>query len=95
MKRLFYLDALRGIAILLMVVDHAYNWWLDEAGHATYLAIFTKFLGMLAAPIFLFLVGIGLAMSVSRAKQNGKDCKSISAHSPGLSVKHFGLLCAW
>ena len=75
--RLTYLDALRGIAILFMVVDHAYDWWLDAAGHDTSLAATTKFLGTLAAPLFLFLVGVGLVLSMQRAGWKGYPRRTI------------------
>ena len=73
MNRLVYLGAPRRIAILLMVVDHAHNWWLDEVGQATILASTTEFLGTLAAPPFLYLVGVGLALSARRATQAGRS----------------------
>ena len=48
-ERQVYLDALRGIAILLMVVDHAYDWWLTEAGRATLVGRLHGPLGAMAA----------------------------------------------
>ena len=71
MKRLYYLDVLRGLAILFMVVDHAYDWWMDAAGHASPLATYTKFIGTLAAPLFLFLVGVGLTLSAVKNTEKG------------------------
>lgn len=73
MKRWIYLDVIRGIAILLMVVDHMFDWLLTEAGQATGLARTAEFLGTLAAPLFLFLVGVGLAFSVQRSTAAGRD----------------------
>jgi len=80
MKRVVYLDALRGIAILLMVADHAYDWWLDAAGHATTLASVTGFLGTLAAPLFLYLVGVGLALSAHRSTAAGRPRRDVVRH---------------
>ncbi len=77
MKRLVYLDVIRGVAILLMVIDHVYDWWLTEAGQATSLARVTEFLGTMAAPLFLFLVGIGLAFSVQRSTAAGVQRQAI------------------
>ena len=51
-ERQVYLDALRGIAILLMVVDHAYDWWLTKAGRATFVGKLHGPLGAMAAPRF-------------------------------------------
>jgi uncharacterized membrane protein len=94
MKRIFYLDILRGIAILLMVIDHAYDWWLDEAGHATFLASSSKFLGTLAAPTFLFLVGVGISISGRRSRREGKDIHEISVYlfKRGLQIILLGYL---
>lgn len=66
MKRLFYLDVLRGLAILFMVIDHAYDWWLDAAGQTTFWGRYSEFIGTLAAPLFMFLVGTALALSVTK-----------------------------
>ncbi len=69
--RLYYLDVLRGFAILLMVIDHVFDWWLDAPGHLGRLAGASHFLGTLAAPLFLFLVGVGLVLSAARSDNNG------------------------
>jgi uncharacterized membrane protein len=80
MKRLTFLDALRGVAILLMIVDHAYDWWLSETGQATVLARRAEFLGTLAAPLFLVLVGIGLSLSGRRAADSGHTTRAVAVH---------------
>ena len=80
MKRLAYLDALRGVAILTMVVDHAYDWWLDEAGHATTMASVTRVLGTLSAPLFFALVGVGLALSAQRSAEAGRPRRDVALH---------------
>jgi uncharacterized membrane protein len=66
MKRAAFIDVLRGIAILLMVVDHIFDWLLDEASRSGTVFGITHFLGTLAAPLFLFLAGFGLALSFGR-----------------------------
>ena len=71
-ERKTYLDALRGIAILLMVVDHAYGWWLTEAGRASLAGRLHGQLGSMAAPLFFFLAGVGAALSSRRAAQTGQ-----------------------
>jgi uncharacterized membrane protein len=81
MRRLVYVDVLRGIAILFMVVDHTYDWWLDEAGQATALAHVTEFLGTLAAPLFLYLVGVGMSLSWMRAAREGRPSREVICRS--------------
>ena len=80
MKRLVYLDVLRGVAILLMVTDHAFDWWLDSAGNAGPWGRWTEFAGTLAAPLFLFLVGIGMALSSRLAERKGKPRPDVVIH---------------
>ncbi len=67
MKRVAFVDVLRGVAILLMVIDHVYDWLLDEASRSGTVFGLTHFLGTLAAPLFLFLAGFGLALSFGRS----------------------------
>lgn len=67
--RLVFVDALRGMAIVLMIQDHAFDWWLRGAFHATQLGRITEFLGTLAAPLFLFLMGTSLALSARKRMQ--------------------------
>ncbi|MFN8378616.1 MAG: heparan-alpha-glucosaminide N-acetyltransferase domain-containing protein [Anaerolineae bacterium] len=67
-SRLVSIDALRGMALLFMVIDHSFDWWLAEAYRGGMADQLTEFIGTLAAPIFVSLVGVGVAISVGRAK---------------------------
>jgi peptidoglycan/LPS O-acetylase OafA/YrhL len=69
--RLIYIDALRGLAILLMVQDHAFDWWLRAEFHPTPWGRVTEFFGTFAAPLFLFLMGVSLALSAEKRLQRG------------------------
>ncbi len=66
-RRLASIDALRGVALLLMVIDHSFDWWLAEPYREA--ERLTEFLGSLAAPIFVALVGVGLALAVGKQQQ--------------------------
>lgn len=66
--RLVYLDALRGLAILLMVQDHAFDWWLRSEFHSTPWGRTTEYLGTFAAPLFLLLMGASLALSMEKRR---------------------------
>lgn len=58
------IDSLRGIALLLMVMVHAAATWQPEQTSTTgILAFFVAGFGGLAAPIFIVLVGWGVAKS--------------------------------
>jgi uncharacterized membrane protein len=80
MRRFVHLDALRGIAIMLMTVDHAYDWWVAKDDRATAVWQAAHYLGFLAAPVFLYLVGVGLALSSARAAARGESWRSVALH---------------
>lgn len=62
-ERLVHIDALRGLAVLLMVMVHAAATWNPMEANAppTLLAYMVSGLGGLAAPLFVTLFGWGLA----------------------------------
>jgi uncharacterized membrane protein len=61
-SRLAYLDGLRGVALVLMVVNHTARWWIEgRMTWARYELIYVTL--TLAAPMFLFLVGFCLPLS--------------------------------
>jgi len=92
MQRLSSLDWLRGIVMVLMVVDHAsmaFNGGRlasDSAG--SYVAgtalpvvqFLTRWVTHLCAPTFLFLAGTALALSTQRRIARGDDPRSIDRH---------------
>jgi peptidoglycan/LPS O-acetylase OafA/YrhL len=64
-SRLAYLDGLRGVALVLMVVNHTARWWIEgRMTWARYELIYVTL--TLAAPTFLFLVGFCLPLSRPR-----------------------------
>jgi uncharacterized membrane protein len=65
MKRWLHLDALRGLAVLLMVTQHV-NYWLNGQPHGSGVGRMIGALGGLAAPIFVTLAGLGTVLSVAR-----------------------------
>jgi len=61
-ERLLFLDALRGLALVYMVLNHTARWWLDAPmgrprSHLIYVTV------TLAGPLFLFLVGFCLPLA--------------------------------
>lgn len=69
--RLDFVDALRGVGLAFMVIDHAYDWWLTEAGNQSPWGHTTEFIGSLAAPIFLVLVGVSMALATDSRRARG------------------------
>src|SRR5215475_10754575 len=69
--RLVYLDWLRGLGVLIMLQGHVIDAWVrpqDRSGEWFWLS---QFLGGLPAPIFLFLVGVSLALVLDRMRAKG------------------------
>jgi uncharacterized membrane protein len=69
--RLYYLDWLRGLAVLLMIQVHATNAFLHPSFQNTLWWDFSQFLGGLAAPLFLFTAGISIALVFDRLVDKG------------------------
>jgi len=70
-ERLQFLDAVRGFALLLMIVNHTGRWWQDGAmGWPRYNLIYGSM--VVGAPLFLFLVGFCLPLSFARRPDAGR-----------------------
>lgn len=70
--RLRPVDGLRGFAVVLMMLHHFPNWLLSGKDDSMLYAFFVL-VSRLAAPLFLFIVGVSLTLSVERRKQTQKD----------------------
>ena len=58
-----YLDVLRGVAVLVMMEAHVIDSWTREPDRHQHYFRQSMVLGGFAAPLFLFVAGIGVAMS--------------------------------
>ncbi len=88
-KRIASVDWMRGFVMILMVLDHvsmAYNKaHLAKDSAANYIIgtplpafeFFTRWVSHLCAPVFVFLAGTALAISVERKIAKGADSKGI------------------
>ncbi len=84
-KRIAAIDWMRGFVMILMVVDHvsmAYNAQHNSTDSAALyvrgsalpdLEFFTRWISHLCAPVFVFLAGTALAISVERKVSRGID----------------------
>src|SRR5258705_11776728 len=67
MKRLAYIDWMRGLACVLMFQTHCYDSWMSsEAKKSSSLIAWSRLGGALPGPLFIFLAG--LCFSVGRQK---------------------------
>ncbi len=76
-SRRAYLDWMRGLSVLFMIVAHTFDAWTVLADRTTPLYKAANFIGGLAAPIFLFLAGVSVAMAASsRTRRSGDRAAS-------------------
>ena len=69
-QRLVHIDALRGLAVLLMVLVHAAATWEPSlSGGVLILGVIVSAGGGLAAPLFVALLGWGLAQRALKPRQ--------------------------
>src|SRR5262249_11240296 len=62
---------MRGLAVLIMLQGHVMDAWLRPADRSSEWFWLSQFLGGLPAPIFLFLVGVSLALVLDRLRVKG------------------------
>ncbi len=65
MNRWLNIDALRGLAVLLMITQHV-TYWLCGLPSGNWIVRITGAMGGLAAPIFVTLAGVGATLTATR-----------------------------
>jgi uncharacterized membrane protein len=71
MKRLAYIDWMRGLACVLMFQTHCYDSWLSPAARKSSLYAWSQLGGTLPAPLFLFLSGVSFGLVTERLREKG------------------------
>jgi uncharacterized membrane protein len=71
LKRLAYIDWMRGFACLLMFQTHCYDSWLRPDLHDTVLYRLSQLGGTLPAPLFIFLAGVSSALVTEKLREKG------------------------
>lgn len=71
MKRLAYIDWMRGLACVLMFQTHCYDSWLRPDLHNSKLYGLSQLGGTLPAPLFIFLAGVSFALVTEKLREKG------------------------
>jgi uncharacterized membrane protein len=75
--RLPFVDVLRGAAVLFMVAFHTADGWFRPDLRSGGIWVVVRFLGGVAAPLFLLVVGMSLSLAMAQGVRNGAtrlDC---------------------
>ena len=94
MKRLSYIDWMRGLACLLMFQTHCYDSWLRSDQRDTSFFRLSQLGGTLPAPLFIFLAGVSVALVTGRLREKGIARNAIARQTilRGAEVFGYGIL---
>jgi uncharacterized membrane protein len=82
-----YIDCARGLAVLLMIEAHTMDAWTGSAAKASIAFRNATILGGFAAPLFLWLAGIGLVFSaMQRMERSGRAAAVEAVCRRGLQI---------
>src|SRR5580704_2281340 len=92
MKRLAYIDWMRGLACVLMFQTHAYDSWMSpEAKKSSSVIAWSRLGGTLPAPLFIFLAGVSFALMTERLREKGVDRGAIAKQTILRGAEIFGM----
>jgi uncharacterized membrane protein len=93
-RRLAYIDWLRGLACVLMFQAHSYSAWLTLQARSTQFYRWSQALATLPAPLFIFLAGVSSAMVTQKLREKGVARGHIARTSilRGAEILGLGLL---
>jgi uncharacterized membrane protein len=91
LKRLAYIDWMRGLACLLMFQTHCYDSWLRPELHDSRLYKLSQLGGTLPAALFIFLAGISFALVTEKLREKGIARNAIARQTILRGAEIFGL----
>lgn len=91
MKRLSYIDYMRGLACVLMFQTHCYDSWLRPESRHSALYAWSQLGGTLPAPLFVFLAGVSVALVTERLREKGTPRNAIARQTILRGAEIFGL----
>jgi uncharacterized membrane protein len=77
-KRIAYIDWLRGFACLMMFQTHCYDSWLGGSARDREFLKLSQIGGTLPAPLFLFLAGVSFALMTDKLRQKELSADEIA-----------------
>src|SRR6266446_597877 len=95
MKRLAYIDWMRGLACVLMFQTHCYDSWMSpEAKRSSSLIGWSRLGGTLPAPLFIFLAGVSFALVTEKLREKGIARSAVAKQTilRGTEILGMGLL---
>ena len=90
MKRLAYIDWMRGLACVLMFQTHCYDAWLSPEARKSALFTWSQLGGTFPAPLFLFLAGVSFALVTERLREKGTSDNEIAKTTIRRGAEIFG-----
>jgi uncharacterized membrane protein len=92
MKRLAYIDWMRGLACVLMFQTHCYDSWMSpEAKKSSSLIGWSRLGGTLPAPLFVFLAGLSFALVTEKLREKGIERNAIAKQTILRGAEIFGM----
>src|SRR5437868_6788434 len=91
MKRLAYVDWMRGLACVLMFETHCYDSWLSEEAKKSDGFRYSQMGGTLPAPLFIFLAGVAVALVTEKLRGKGVQRATIAKQVMWRGTEVFGL----
>lgn len=86
-----YIDVLRGVAVLVMIEAHVIDSWTRDADRHLHYYRQSIVLGGFAAPLFLFVAGIGVAMSAQSKARRLRDVRAAARAVRNRGLQIFAL----
>jgi len=93
MKRLAYIDWMRGLACVLMFQTHCYDSWMSPEAKksSSTLMGWSKLGGTLPAPLFIFLAGVSFALVTEKLREKGIERCAIAKQTILRGAEIFGM----
>jgi uncharacterized membrane protein len=90
-RRLSYIDWMRGLAILIMIEAHVLDAWTRSSDRQTFAFGVAAVLAGFAAPMFLFLAGVSVALAASAGERKAGSAALAAARVRRRGWQVFGL----